>query len=87
MSDIIRSYSEIELKDAELRTSLIKIRLSEKKNQIAQLNVTLDRMKTVEIKKIEHQIKVLEKEIEYLDQELTARNNAVIDAEISKEGE
>ena len=78
MGDLVRSYNDIELQDAELKTSLTKIQLSEKRNQLKQLDVALDKLKTVDIKKIEHQMKAIEKQIEMLDNELIV-NEKVID--------
>jgi hypothetical protein len=71
MSDLVRGYNEMEANDKELMTSWLKIQISEKKNQLMQLGVALDKMKTVDIKKIEHQVKVLEKEIGILENRLT----------------
>ena len=76
MSDLVRGYSEMEAGDKELMTSWLKIQISEKKNQLMQLGVALDKLKTVDMKKIEHQVKLLEKEIQILENRLTVDSNS-----------
>ena len=49
------------------------------------LDVRLDQLKTVEIKKVEHQKKILEKELEVLENELIVKETTVIDVEPEKE--
>lgn len=78
MGDLIRGYNEIEANDKELMTSWLKIQISEKKNQLMQLTVALNKLKTVDMKKIEHQMKLLDKEIILLEKRLTV-DNTIID--------
>jgi hypothetical protein len=77
MGDLVRGYNEIEANDKELMTSWLKIQISEKKNQMMQLTAALDKLKTVDMKKIEHQMKVLEKEVKILEDRLTVDNNVI----------
>jgi len=81
MSDISRNnMHDIVLRDNKLKRQHFGIILNEKKNQIKQLDVTLDRIKSVEVQKIELQKQTLQKEIEALSVEL--RDSKPITAEI-----
>jgi len=70
MADISRSLTEMEVNDKELQKSWLQIQISEKKNQLLQLAAALNKLKTVDMKKIEHQVKILEKEISLLGERL-----------------
>jgi hypothetical protein len=85
MADISRSGPhDLILKDNKLYKQHLTILINEKKNQLKQLDVTLDKIKSVEVKKIELTKETLQKEI----QELSAEVNKprIIDAEIIKKG-
>lgn len=71
MSDIQRNDThDLVLRDNGLKKKHLAIIISEKKNQIRQLDVTLDKMKTVDFKKIELTKETYEKEIQALTTEL-----------------
>lgn len=82
MSDLQRSESNYDIiqRDDGLKRKHLTIILNEKINQVKGLENTLERMKTVDFKKIELQKEILEKEITDLRQELTEK--PVIDAEV-----
>lgn len=63
MGDIDRNSNEIMRDDPELRVQYLNVVLSEKLNQIKQLDVHLDKLRTVEMKQIELKKATLEKEI------------------------
>lgn len=54
----------------DLQLQHAQILLNEKINQVKQLEVSLDKFKTVEIKRIEHDIACAKKEIKIREQEL-----------------
>ena len=70
---------------SKLKSDFIKIQINEKKAQEQQLKLNLDKLKSIEMKKIELQLKILEKEIEELEAMLTASTDAVVDAEFTNE--
>jgi len=71
MSDINRSgASDIVLKDNYLKRQWIAIQISEKENQLKQLDVVLDKLHNVELKRILHSIDRTKKEIEELKDEM-----------------
>ena len=87
MGDISNNYNPLVEADAELKTDFIKIQISEKVMQKAQLNVTMEKLKSVELKKIELQLKVLDREIKDLESTLVVKNGVetVINAEFTTE--
>jgi hypothetical protein len=82
MADLQRSESnyDIILRDEGLKKKHLTIILNEKINQVKGLENTLERMKTVDFKKIELQKEILEKEIVDLKQELDIK--PTVDAEV-----
>jgi hypothetical protein len=82
MADLQRSESnyDIILRDEGLKKKHLIIILNEKINQVKGLENTLERMKTVDFKKIELQKEILEKEIVDLKQELDIK--PTVDAEV-----
>jgi hypothetical protein len=73
MADIDRDGTSLEIIDSnsELKKKHIQILINEKTNQIKQLEVRLDHMKTVEMKQIELRIETLQIEVNRLITELT----------------
>ncbi len=82
MADINRSGSDLILRDEVLKRKHLAILISEKLNQLKQLDVRLDHIMTVEVKQVELKKDELVKEIESIQQELS-RNN-VIEGEIKE---
>lgn len=65
MGDLERSgISEIVLQDCHLRKQYLAIQIAEKEIQLKQLDVALDRLQTVDYKKILHAIEKCKKELE-----------------------
>lgn len=80
MADLDRSGGhELIRKMPKLQKQHLEIILSEKRNQIKKLQVALDHLKTVDIKKIEHQIDLTTEEIRHIEKEL---KNVIIDGEV-----
>ena len=83
MGDLNRSgMSDLVLADDALKRKHILIQISEKLNQLKQLEVNLDRLKTVEMQRIELAKETLLKEIKNLRSEV---KNDVIEAELVTE--
>jgi len=77
MADIPRNDRDIMLRDMELFVKHLQVLLSEKLNQLKQLDVHLDNLRTVEMKRIELKKATLEKEIQELEHEI--KKKSVID--------
>ncbi|NIU85163.1 MAG: hypothetical protein GWN64_17215 [Candidatus Thorarchaeota archaeon] len=84
MADIQRNDKDIMLRDMELFIKHLQVLLSEKLNQLKQLDVHLDNLRTVEMKRIELKKATLEKEIQEIKYEI--KQKSVIDV-TPKKGE
>lgn len=83
MSDLQRNDShDLIIRDNGLKKKHLAIVINEKITQMKQLDITLERMKTVDFKKIELQKEILAKEIEERKKELKRLDS--VDAEIIK---
>lgn len=82
MADIQRNDKDIMLRDMELFIKHLQVLLSEKLNQLKQLDVHLDNLRTVEMKRIELKKATLEKEILEIKQEI--KNKSVIEVKPNK---
>lgn len=79
MADLQRGMNEIILRDDKLKKKHLEIIISEKINQVKQMEVTLERMKTVDMQKVELAIASTHKEIEEFKIELSQLNGKIID--------
>jgi hypothetical protein len=79
MSDIDRggSSTDIMLRDEKLRKFHEEILISEKLNQIKQLDLMIDKMKTVDMRRLELKQQTLAREIEELRTRTGARPEPV----------
>ena len=75
MADISRNDSEIVVRNADLFVKHLHILLSEKLNQIKALDVHLDHLRTVEMKRVEFKKDTLEREIQELKQEIKEKSS------------
>lgn len=75
---------DLVLKDNNLQKKQLAIIISEKQAQIKQLQLTLERMKDVDFKKIELQTDVLKKEIDAFEQELKRLSARKVEGKIVK---
>lgn len=82
MSDIQRNEKDIMMRDAELFIKHLQVLLSEKLNQLKQLDVHLDNLRTVEMKRIELKKCTLEKEIQEIEYEI--QRKSVIEVKIDE---
>jgi len=84
MGDIDRSGNELIREDQELRVQYLNVILSEKLNQLKQLDVHLDRLRTVEMKQIELKKATLAKEIVRV--KATIQKESVIEIKLEEGG-
>jgi len=82
MADLNRSETDLSIySDEILKKKHTRILINERINQIRQLEVNLERLKTIDMKKVELSIDVLRKEIKTLENELGEK---IIEAEPSQ---
>ena len=82
MADLNRSETDLSIYSDEIvKKKHTRILINERINQIRQLEVNLERLKTIDMKKVELSIDVLRKEIKTLENELGEK---IIEAEPSQ---
>ena len=79
MSDIQRNDRQLVHGDPELKKMWLTIQINERENQLKQLDVLLDKIKTVDIKQLELKKEELKKEIINLQNELGRQTIIEID--------
>lgn len=85
MADISRNDRALVQGDPELRVKWLAIQINERKNQLKQLDVLLDKILTVEIKQLELKKDEVKKEIISLQNELDRQTIIEIDISNDKE--